>query len=270
MPGQGRLGDKANVALDAHGCPACPHPAIGPAIQGSPDVNVNRRPALRVDDPGIHTACCGKNTWTATTGSLTVFINGKGAHRMGDQTRHCGGSGMLIEGSPNVIVGESSGGRAREAAPPYMTSAAPVVGASSSRAGRTGATQTPTYGAATPVAAALMTPSDADSSPLAMSASSSAAESTGAPQSPALTATAPALGPRTEPADELTWLEIVLVGEDGKGVAAERYVVTLPNGRRRAGFLDEEGRARLVDLTPGICRVSFPDLDQEAWLPADG
>lgn len=50
VPGQGRLGNKANVPLDAHGCPACPHPAIGLAIQGSPDVNVNRCPALRVDD----------------------------------------------------------------------------------------------------------------------------------------------------------------------------------------------------------------------------
>lgn len=108
MPRQGRLGDKANVALDVHGCPACPHPAIGPAIQGSPDVNVNRRPALRVDDPGIHSACCGKNTWTATKGSLTVFINGRGAHRMGDETRHCGGIGQLVEGSPNVMVGEST------------------------------------------------------------------------------------------------------------------------------------------------------------------
>jgi uncharacterized Zn-binding protein involved in type VI secretion len=108
MPGQGRLGDAANVAMDTHGCPACPHPAIGPAIQGSPDVNVNRRPALRIDDPGIHAACCGANTWTATAGSATVFINGKGAHRMGDQNRHCGGTGQLAEGSPNVIVGESS------------------------------------------------------------------------------------------------------------------------------------------------------------------
>src|SRR5262245_41657769 len=110
MPGQGRLGDKANVPLDTHGCPACPHPAIGPAIQGSPDVNVNRRPALRIDDRGMHGACCGTNTWTATRGSLTVFINGKGAHRMGDQNQHCGGLGQLVEGSPNVIVGESSGG----------------------------------------------------------------------------------------------------------------------------------------------------------------
>jgi outer membrane protein OmpA-like peptidoglycan-associated protein len=71
---------------------------------------VNRRPALRVDDVGIHAACCGANTWTATKGSVTVFINGKGAHRMGDQNRHCGGMGMLFEGSPNVIVGESGGG----------------------------------------------------------------------------------------------------------------------------------------------------------------
>lgn len=108
MPGQGRLGDKANVPLDSHGCPACPHPAAGPAIQGSPDVNVNGRPALRVDDPGIHAACCGSNTWTATKGSTTVFVNGKAAHRMGDQNRHCGGMGQLVEGSPNVVVGEIS------------------------------------------------------------------------------------------------------------------------------------------------------------------
>ncbi|MBC7976711.1 MAG: hypothetical protein H7138_17190 [Myxococcales bacterium] len=108
VPGQGRLGDKASVGLDAHGCPFCPHHAIGPAIQGSPDVHVNLRPALRVGDPGIHAACCGKNIWTASTGSLTVIINGRGAHRIGDETRHCGGIGALVEGSPNVIVGEAT------------------------------------------------------------------------------------------------------------------------------------------------------------------
>ena len=63
MPPQGRLGDKSNVPVDAHGCPACPHPAVGPAIVGSPDVMVNKRPALRVGDKGIHAACCGPNTW---------------------------------------------------------------------------------------------------------------------------------------------------------------------------------------------------------------
>jgi len=108
MPGQGRLGDKAYVPQDAHGCPFCPHPGTGPAISGSPTVSVNKRPALRVDDIGMHAACCGKNTWQAKTGSETVFIDNKAAHRQTDQTKHCGGDGQLIEGSPNVIVGDTT------------------------------------------------------------------------------------------------------------------------------------------------------------------
>lgn len=105
MPPQGRLGDKSNVPADAHGCPACPHPAVGPAIKGSPNVMVNFRPALRVTDTGIHAACCGPNMWTATKGSATVKINYLDAHRQGDQDTHCGGVGQLIEGSTDVIVG---------------------------------------------------------------------------------------------------------------------------------------------------------------------
>ena len=105
MPPQGRLGDLSSVQADAHGCPACPHPAVGPAILGSMDVNVNKLPAIRVDDTGIHMACCNTNTWTAKIGSGTVFINGKAAHRMGDQDQHCGGMGQMIEASTNVIVG---------------------------------------------------------------------------------------------------------------------------------------------------------------------
>jgi uncharacterized Zn-binding protein involved in type VI secretion len=104
MPPQGRLGDKSQ-AVCAHGCLACPHPVIGPAVTGSPDVLVNDRPALRVTDQGIHTPCCGPNTWVATSGSATVFINGLPAHRVGDTDTHCGGVGTLIEGSPDVIVG---------------------------------------------------------------------------------------------------------------------------------------------------------------------
>jgi uncharacterized Zn-binding protein involved in type VI secretion len=58
-----------------------------------------------VDDPGLHAACCGDNTWVASKGSSTVFINNKPAHRKTDETTHCGGTGMLIEGSHNVMVG---------------------------------------------------------------------------------------------------------------------------------------------------------------------
>jgi uncharacterized Zn-binding protein involved in type VI secretion len=105
MPGAGRIGDKAQVQADAHGCPGCPHPGVGPAINGSNNVNINGRPALRKDDPGIHAICCGPNMWTAQQGSSTVFINGKPAFRMNDPSKHCGGMGKLIEGSDDVIVG---------------------------------------------------------------------------------------------------------------------------------------------------------------------
>jgi uncharacterized Zn-binding protein involved in type VI secretion len=105
MPGAARLGDKSQVQADAHGCPACPHPGVGPAISGSPNVNINSRPAIRVGDPGIHAACCGPNTWTATKGSGTVFINNKPAHRLNDMDTHCGGVGKMIEGSSDVIIG---------------------------------------------------------------------------------------------------------------------------------------------------------------------
>ncbi len=107
MPLQGRLGDKSFAPADGHGCVLCPHLVVGPAVQGSPTVLVNNLPALRLDDRGVHAVCCGPNTWTAVKGSKTVFINRKAAHRLGDQDQHCGGTGVLIEGSPNVMVGDS-------------------------------------------------------------------------------------------------------------------------------------------------------------------
>lgn len=105
MPPLGRLGDESKAPIDAHGCPACPHSVSGPAIEGSPDVFINFKPALRVGDKGVHTACCGPNMWTATKGSGTVFINHRPAHRKGDLDLHCGGIGTLSEGSPDVNVG---------------------------------------------------------------------------------------------------------------------------------------------------------------------
>lgn len=110
MPPQGRVSDLALAPADAHGCPACPHPTVGPAIVGSSDVLTNGLPSLRVGDAGIHAACCGPNKWNAKTGSATVLINGRRAHRLSDMTKHCGGIGQLIVGSPNVIVGDSGAG----------------------------------------------------------------------------------------------------------------------------------------------------------------
>lgn len=110
MPAAARLGDKAQVDTDAHGCPACPHPGIGPIVTASTDVFVNDKGAARQDDLGIHAVCCGPNNFSVTKGSPTVYVNGKPFARMNDKTKHCGGSGPIIEGSPDVLVDDGAGG----------------------------------------------------------------------------------------------------------------------------------------------------------------
>ena len=68
-------------------------------------MKVNNRPALRVSDMGVHFECCGPNTWVATQGSTSVFINNLEAHRVGDRDQHCGGPGYMVDGSNDVLVG---------------------------------------------------------------------------------------------------------------------------------------------------------------------
>ena len=105
MPALGRNGDMSQTTADVHGCRSCPHICSGPAVSGSPNVNVNNRAALRVGDTGVHAGCCGPNQWTAYAGSSSVFINGKAAVRQTDATKHCGGMGRLISASLNVSAG---------------------------------------------------------------------------------------------------------------------------------------------------------------------
>ena len=94
MPLAGRVGDQAKNGADQ-----------GPGKQGSPDVFINGHAALRVGDPG--------KEWTAKKGSRGVLINGVPAHRVGDDTTHHSGTGQLVEGSPDVFVGDRGGGEAK-------------------------------------------------------------------------------------------------------------------------------------------------------------
>jgi len=69
--------------------------------------------------------------------------------------------------------------------------------------------------------------------------------------------------------EKKSWIEIELVDEAGQPVPGERYVVILPDGTTVAeGTLDEKGFARVEGIDPGTCKVSFPDLDKDAWEPA--
>ncbi|MGA2275205.1 MAG: type VI secretion system tip protein VgrG [Bryobacteraceae bacterium] len=68
--------------------------------------------------------------------------------------------------------------------------------------------------------------------------------------------------------DKTHWVEINLVDEQGKPVAGEPYQVTLPDGSTVAdGTLDEKGHARVDHIDPGNCKVTFPNLDKDAWKP---
>lgn len=108
MKRAGRVGDVAVCEADSHGCPACAHAVVGPALTGSDDTMINDRMALRLGDCGTHSSCCGSNTWSAAEGSSGVYINDRPAHRASDGTIHCGGTGSLTEGSSDVLIGDHS------------------------------------------------------------------------------------------------------------------------------------------------------------------
>jgi uncharacterized Zn-binding protein involved in type VI secretion len=118
MPSASRVSDDAGCPSDSHGKDCCSHGVTGPAVEGSPDVIINGQPALRLGDPGVHSTCCGPNTWECVEGSATVFVNGRPKVRVGDATAHCGGAGKMIQGSPDVIVGGASTGGGGSTSPP--------------------------------------------------------------------------------------------------------------------------------------------------------
>lgn len=105
MPSACHVTNLANCPSDGHGAPCCTHNVTGPSVGGSPNVFIHGQPALRVGDPGVHSTCCGSNTWVNAEGSSTVFINGLASVRLGDATAHCGGVGKMITASPMVSFG---------------------------------------------------------------------------------------------------------------------------------------------------------------------
>lgn len=228
------------VPADAHGCPACPHPCVGPAVQGSPDTWVNQRPALRVDDPGYHASCCNTNTWTATQGSETVFINGKAAHRQGDQNKHCGGMGKLIEGSPNVMVGGgSSAGSGGGVSPP------------------------PNHGGAGGAAGGGATGGAAGGSSSAASGTAGATGSPGGETGAAPASTEPATDGAPEKIAE-DQIEIVIINALGVAQAGVAYDLRMPDGSTRDGTTPGDGVIRFSGLaTSGTATLVLSEHDAE-------
>jgi type VI secretion system secreted protein VgrG len=80
----------------------------------------------------------------------------------------------------------------------------------------------------------------------------------------------PAKPPETkeEKATKKSWIEIEMVDEEDQPVSGEAYRITLADGSVAEGTLDEKGIARLDDIEPGTCKITFANLDAEAWQRA--
>ena len=66
-----------------------------------------------------------------------------------------------------------------------------------------------------------------------------------------------------------TWIEVQLIGEDDKPIPYVKYTIALPGGATKSGTLDENGSARVEGIPAGTCKVSFPGLDQDVWVPVE-
>lgn len=64
---------------------------------------------------------------------------------------------------------------------------------------------------------------------------------------------------------ETGWIEIALVGEDDQPLGGVAYELKLPNDTVRRGTLGDDGVLRAEGIAEGECKISFPELDEEAW-----
>jgi hypothetical protein len=61
------------------------------------------------------------------------------------------------------------------------------------------------------------------------------------------------------------WIELELVDEDNNPVADEPYLLVASDQQEYRGKTDARGVARISAIVAGDCRISFPNLDGEAW-----
>lgn len=62
-----------------------------------------------------------------------------------------------------------------------------------------------------------------------------------------------------------TWVKFELIDMEGNPVGNKRYIVTLPGGASQEGYLGSSGSVRFDGIDEGVCTITFPDLDQDAW-----
>jgi hypothetical protein len=64
------------------------------------------------------------------------------------------------------------------------------------------------------------------------------------------------------------WVAIELVDEDGNGVEGIAYSIITPDNLEYTGMTDANGLARIDNIPAGQCKISFPELDKDAYKAA--
>ena len=60
-----------------------------------------------------------------------------------------------------------------------------------------------------------------------------------------------------------------LIDDADQPVAGEKVMVTLPDGKVYTGRTGPDGVLKVTGVEKGAdCKITFPDLDQEAWEKA--
>ncbi len=65
-----------------------------------------------------------------------------------------------------------------------------------------------------------------------------------------------------------TFTDLEMVDEDGHPVPGEHFEVTDSAGKVKRGSLNQDGFAHVTGISPGVCRIAFPNLDQTVWRRA--
>ena len=69
--------------------------------------------------------------------------------------------------------------------------------------------------------------------------------------------------------DKKSFIALKVIDEQGNPVTGQRYRVTLTDGTTiDEGTTDDQGFAKVSNIDPGNCKITFPNLDRDAWTEA--
>ena len=104
MPQLTRVGD-ISVGTCSCCCPGCPHGWVSVHIQGRPNVYASGKNVMGAPHDIGSSSCPHCPTSFSVTGSGTVNVEGKKAHRIGDVHNVACGTGVVVSGDSRILVG---------------------------------------------------------------------------------------------------------------------------------------------------------------------